>query len=118
MSPKPRSQLLKGTTELLVLSILEHERLHGYEISQRIRDSSAGLVLSEGVLYPALHRLETRGALVGTWEAGSAGPRRRYYALTDRGRGLLSDARHEWEQFVADVESVSSPATKPDARHA
>jgi PadR family transcriptional regulator PadR len=118
MSPLSRSQLLKGTTELLVLSVLEHERLHGYEIAQRIRESSAGLALSEGALYPALHRLETRAALVGTWEAGSGGPRRRYYALTDHGRGLLSEARAEWERFVADVESVSSTAPTREVSHA
>jgi len=118
MSPLLRSQLLKGTTELLVLSVLEQERLHGYEIAQRIRESSAGLALSEGALYPALHRLETRGALVGTWEAGSGGPRRRYYALTHGGRGLLSEARAEWKRFVADVESVSSTATAGEVSHA
>jgi PadR family transcriptional regulator PadR len=117
VSPLSRSQLLKGTTELLVLSVLEHERLHGYEIAQRIRESSAGLALSEGALYPALHRLETRGALVGSWEAGSGGPRRRYYALTDDGRGLLSEARAEWERFVTDVESVSSATPARERAH-
>jgi PadR family transcriptional regulator PadR len=111
LSPLRRSQLLKGTTELLVLSVLEDEPRHGYEIVQLIRERGAGLALSEGALYPALHRLEARGALVGAWQAGSNGPRRRYYSLTDAGRGLLADARREWDRFVADVGSVagSSP---------
>jgi PadR family transcriptional regulator PadR len=113
MSPLLRSQLLKGTTELLILAVLEAEPRHGYEIAQLIRERGAGLALSEGALYPALHRLEARGALIGSWRAGSGGPRRRYYTLTDAGRGLLADARREWDRFVADVGAVagSQPAT-------
>lgn len=112
MSPLPRNQLLKGTTDLLVLATLESERLHGYDILQRIRAAGRELTLSEGALYPTLHRLEARGAIAGTWEEGSSGPRRRYYALTDAGRGLLSEARSEWERFVADVEAVASAGTR------
>jgi PadR family transcriptional regulator PadR len=112
VSPLPRNQLLKGTTDLLVLATLEQERLHGYDILQRIRAAGRELSLSEGALYPTLHRLEARGAIVGDWEAGSAGPRRRYYALTEAGRGLLSEARGEWERFVADVESVASAGSR------
>ncbi len=108
MSPLPRNQLLKGTTDLLVLATLEHERLHGYDILQRIRTAGRELSLSEGALYPTLHRLEARGAIAGAWEAGASGPRRRTYALTDAGRGLLSEARREWERFVADVGAVAS----------
>lgn len=111
MSPIRRSQLLKGTTELLILSVLEDEPRHGYEIVQLIRERGAGLALSEGALYPALHRLEARGALSGSWEAGHGGPRRRYYALTDDGRGLLADARREWDRFVAGVGSVAAGGT-------
>ncbi len=117
MQPLRRSQLLKGTTELLVLSVLREERLHGYEVLQRIQQSSASLAMSEGALYPTLHRLEARGALTGTWEPGNGGPRRRYYALTDSGRGLLSDARREWERFVADVDSVAAPSQAHEATH-
>ena len=106
MSPLPRAQLLKGTTELLVLSVLEAERLHGYEIAQRIRDGvSAGV--SEGALYPALHRLERRGALVGSWGDGRGGPRRRYYTLTDSGRGELVQARAEWDRFAAEIGTMT-----------
>jgi PadR family transcriptional regulator PadR len=108
VSPLPRNQLLKGTTDLLVLATLEDERLHGYDILQRIRAAGRELSLSEGALYPTLHRLEARGAIVGAWEEGRSGPRRRTYALTDSGRGLLSEARAEWGRFVADVESVAS----------
>jgi PadR family transcriptional regulator PadR len=110
LSPLSRSQLLKGTTELLVLSALERDALHGYEILQRIRETGGGTLLSEGALYPTLHRLETGGALVGTWEAGDAGPRRKRYAITQHGQHQLAQARHEWEQFVADVTAATSTA--------
>ncbi|MEO8247638.1 MAG: helix-turn-helix transcriptional regulator [Chloroflexota bacterium] len=109
MSPLPRSQLLKGTTELLVLSILENARLHGYEIAQRIREGATALALSEGALYPALHRLERRGALSSSWGAGEGGPRRRYYEITDAGRGQLAASRAEWDRFVAEVGAVAAP---------
>jgi PadR family transcriptional regulator PadR len=112
VSPLPRNQLLKGTTDLLVLATLEHDRLHGYDILQRIRAAGRELSVSEGALYPTLHRLEARGAIAGTWEEGASGPRRRTYALTDAGRGLLSEARSEWERFVADVEAVASATTR------
>lgn len=116
MSPLSRSQLLKGTTEMLVLGVIEKERLHGYDILQRIRDAGSGLVVSEGALYPTLHRLESRGAISGSWEAGSGGPRRRYYALTDAGRGQLAEARREWERFVADVEAIASTPVRAEVR--
>lgn len=112
MSPLSRSQLLKGTTELLVLSALERDALHGYEILQRIRDTGGGSLLSEGALYPTLHRLESHGALVGTWEAGDGGPRRKRYAITRQGLRQLAQSRREWERFVADVEGVTSAAAE------
>lgn len=108
MSPLSRSQLLKGTTELLVLSAVERDALHGYEIMQRIRDTGGGTLLSEGALYPALHRLESGGALSGTWEAGDAGPRRKRYSITQPGRRQLAQARAEWDRFVADVEGATA----------
>jgi DNA-binding PadR family transcriptional regulator len=112
-----RSQRLKGTTERLILGALEHESLHGYDILQRIRDAGSGLVVSEGALYPALHRLEKRGAVTGAWEAGSGGPRRRYYALTEPGRGQLAESRREWERFVAAVEAVTSLPSAAEGRN-
>ncbi|HEX7068243.1 MAG TPA: helix-turn-helix transcriptional regulator [Candidatus Limnocylindria bacterium] len=117
MSPLSRSQLLKGTTEMLILGVIENERLHGYDILQRIRDAGSGLIVSEGALYPALHRLEKRGAVTGTWEPGSGGPRRRYYALTELGRGQLAESRREWERFVADVEAVASAPAPAEGRN-
>ena len=84
--------------------------MHGYEIAQRIRErSAAALAPSEGSLYPALHRLEERGSLAAEWGPGEAGPRRRYYRLTEAGRGRLAEARAEFADYVADIRKVSGP---------
>jgi len=110
MPPRfPGSQLLKGTTPLLVLTVIGEGELYGYEIAQRIRDASGGAFApSEGSLYPALHRLESEGALVASWRDSDRGPRRRYYRLTDKGGDLLRDSRDEWESFVHGVHAVTS----------
>ena len=103
------SQLLKGTTPLLVLTVIGDGELYGYEIAQRIRDSSGGAFApSEGSLYPALHRLEADGALLGSWRTSDRGPRRRYYKLTSKGTGLLAENRDRFAAFVAGVQGVTA----------
>lgn len=103
----PRSELVRGTLTLLVLSVLEHGELYGYQITQRIRQRSGDVFApSEGALYPTLHRLEREGALDASWGEGDNGPRRRYYAITPRGSGLLADARREWQSVSAGVNGV------------
>ena len=95
-----RGQLLKGTTPLLVLSALRESELYGYEIAQNIRERSGGAFApSEGSLYPALHSLEADGALIATWRESNKGPRRRYYAITEQGEGLLAAHEAEWSSF-------------------
>ena len=106
------TQLLKGTTPLLVLTVIGDGELYGYEIAQRIRENSGGAFApSEGTLYPALHRLEADGALTGTWRASDRGPRRRYYQLTPKGRGLLAENRDRFAAFVAGVRGVTAGLT-------
>ncbi len=96
-----RGQLLKGTTPLLVLTVLREGELYGYEIAQRIRERSGGAFApSEGSLYPALHALESDGALVANWRESDRGPRRRYYAITDKGQAMLAEHEAEWESFA------------------
>lgn len=103
-------QLLKGTTAMLILAVIDDGELYGYEIAQRLRERSDGAFEpSEGSLYPALHRLELEGALSATWRASDRGPRRRYYRLTDAGRGLLADSRDRWGAFVRVVDRVAAP---------
>jgi DNA-binding PadR family transcriptional regulator len=97
-------QLLKGTTPLLVLSVLHDGELYGYEIAQRIRERSGGAFApSEGSLYPALHALEAHGALVADWRESDRGPRRRYYRMTPKGGALLAEHQTEWAAFSAGI---------------
>jgi PadR family transcriptional regulator PadR len=106
------AQLLKGTTPLLVLTVIGDGELYGYEIAQRIRETSGGAFApSEGSLYPALHRLEAEGALTGMWRASDRGPRRRYYRLTKKGQGMLVENRDRWSAFVAGVQGVTTGLT-------
>ena len=104
-------QLLKGTTSLLILAVIDEGELYGYEIAQHLRERSGGeFEPSEGSLYPTLHRLELDGALTATWRASDRGPRRRYYRLTPKGAGLLAESRAQWGKFVAAVDRVAVPS--------
>ncbi len=107
-----RSQLLKGTTTLLILAVLRDDELYGYEIAARIRERSGAFIdPGEGWLYPALHRLEADGALEATWRESEIGPRRRYYRLTRAGSRMLDAQASEWEAFARSVGRVTrSPA--------
>ena len=110
--------LLPGTLDLLILRTLQTDSLHGWAISERIQQISQDVLqINQGSLYPALHRLEQRGAVTAAWGPGSGGPRRRYYALTEAGRGQLAEARREWERFVADVEAVASGPASAEGRN-
>src|ERR1035437_8433930 len=92
-----RSQLLKGTTSLLVLGVLREAALYGYEIAARIRERSGSFIdPGKGWPSPALHRLETAGALEASWREGGIGPRRRYYRLTQAGMRMLDAEAAEW----------------------
>ncbi len=103
-----RSQLLKGTTALLVLGVLRDGELYGYEIGARIRQRSGTLIEpGEGWLYPALHRLEADGALEASWREGDQGPRRRYYRITAAGLRLLAEQEREWDAFTRSVRQVT-----------
>jgi PadR family transcriptional regulator PadR len=100
MSGRIRTQLLKGTTTLLVLTVLRDGELYGYEIAQRITERSSGAFApSEGSLYPALHALEADGALQASWRESNRGPRRRYYKITKTGLGMLEEHAQEWAAF-------------------
>jgi len=104
------AQLQKGTTPLLVLSVIGDGELYGYQIAQLIRERSDGaFVPSEGSLYPTLHRLEADGALVATWRENERGPKRRYYRLTSGGHRLLADHLEQWSAFAVSVRRVALP---------
>jgi PadR family transcriptional regulator PadR len=104
-------ELKKGSTELLILSLLDARPRHGYDIGRQIELRSDGVVqLHVASLYPLLYRLEKRGWVVGRWVERAGERRRRYYRLTPAGRRVLADQKDTWRAFVAAVNRVVSTA--------
>lgn len=101
-------ELKKGSTELLVLTLVEERARHGYEIGQLIERRSGGVVqLHVASLYPLLYRLERRGWIAGRWQEKPGERRRRLYRLTPAGRKVLGEQRATWQAFVSAVERVA-----------
>jgi transcriptional regulator len=101
------SQLKKGSAELLVLSVLEQEQHHGYEIGKLIERRSGGkLQFQASSLYPILCRLEERGMIAGRWIEQAGKRRRRFYRLTAEGRRALASARETWSDFAGAMNQV------------
>ena len=101
-------ELKKGSTELLVLSLLEARPRHGYEIGKRIEARSGGkLTFRIASLYPMLRRLEARGLIQGRWVEKPGEMRRRFYRLTAEGRRFLRKERALWREFIAVVSRVA-----------
>jgi len=90
----------KGTAELVVLSLLEAEPRHGYELAKLIEDRSGGaLTFNFASLYATLYKLEERKWIQGRWVEKAGQRRRRYYRITGEGREVLAAQRREWRQF-------------------
>ncbi|HLW97154.1 MAG TPA: helix-turn-helix transcriptional regulator [Candidatus Acidoferrales bacterium] len=99
--------LKKGSTELLVLSLLDQRPRHGYEIGKLIELRSSGkLHFRIGSFYPILCRLEDRGLITGRWIERAGERRRRYYKLTSEGRTVLAQQRSVWKEFVVTVNDI------------
>ncbi len=100
-------ELKKGSTELLVLSLLEDRPRHGYEIGKLIEQRSGGVVqLHLASLYPLLYRLEGRGWIQGRWVERAGQRRRRFYRMTPGGRKVLEAQRSTWQEFVSAINRV------------
>ena len=100
-------ELKKGSTEMLVLSLLEARARHGYEIGKLIEAKSRGrITFALPTLYPTLLRLENRGWIQGRWVEKSGERSRCFYKLTARGRRELAAQRATWQDFVAAVRDV------------
>lgn len=94
-------ELIKGTLKTIVLSLLsEHDRMYGYEITQHVKEKTSGEIqLTEGALYPTLHKLEAEGLL--TTEKVNIGKRvRKYYRLTENGNKQANDRVNEFRRFT------------------
>lgn len=99
--------LFTGTLNLLVLRALERGPMHGYAIGAWIRDNSSGVLgVEEGQLYPALHRLETRGLLAADWGRTETDRRAKFYRLTAAGEHALRADEAAWRRHSAAVEQL------------
>ena len=107
-SPTHDRELKKGSAELLVLSLLERQARHGYDICKLIETRSKGeLRFHVASLYPLLYRLETRGWIEGRWVEKAGQRRRRYYKLTPAGRKVLPLQRRSWLAFVEAIHQIT-----------
>ncbi len=98
----------KGTAEILLLSLVEDQPRHGYDLGKQIEARSQGaLRFHVASLYPTLYRLEKRGWIAGRWVEKTGQRRRRYYRLTRTGRKVLAEQRKGWEQFIVAVARVA-----------
>ena len=102
--PKPKTELLKGTLDLLVLQTLASGNAHGYGIARWIEDTTRdALQIEEGSLYPALYRMEDRGWITSEWGITEKNRRAKFYRLTARGRRQLEEETSSWERIVEAV---------------
>lgn len=101
---QPLTQLRRGVLEHCVLALLRDEERYGYDLVTEL--SEAGLLASEGTIYPLLSRLRKDELVRTSWQESPSGPPRRYYALTDRGRAALGDFTTSWTDFRRSVDHI------------
>ena len=101
------SDLVQGTLDLLLLKILALEPLHGWAIGQRLSQISRDdLRVSDGSLYPALHKLEQEGWIKAEWKTSELGRRAKFYSLTASGRRKLEEETEEWRRLSSAISRV------------
>jgi PadR family transcriptional regulator, regulatory protein PadR len=109
---EPKRDLLKGSSNSLLLCLLERQSMYGYQIVKELEVRSQGYFkFKEGTLYPALHRLEKTGLIIGTWEMLPNGRQRRYYHITAKGQANLAMEKTQWLDFFTAVKLILQPET-------
>lgn len=94
-------ELVKGSTSLLVLQLLNERNMYGYELVKEMdRRSDHNLQMKEGTLYPALHKMEKQEYIEHYWENQKKGPARKYYRITAQGKEILAERTTEWHRYV------------------
>ena len=107
-----RRELLKGSSETIILCLLATESMYGYQLVREMDQRSGGYFrLKEGTLYPVLHRLERDGLVVGRWNDSATGQNRRYYFITPLGHRRLESMLEEWDQFKRAVNQIAQPVS-------
>ena len=109
---RTKPEHLHGTLDALILKTLSQGRRHGYAIARWLEEATAAVLnIEEGSLYPALYRLEKRGAIEAEWGMSELGRRAKFYRLTSKGRAELKRETQEWSRFASAVSRVLlSPA--------
>lgn len=103
---KFNKELLKGSTNLLVLSLLEKENMYGYQMIKKMQDQSNNLFkFQEGTLYPILHSLEEKGLITSYWDE-TRSKKRKYYSITKKGKEQLKEKKEEWKIFSNGINQV------------
>jgi PadR family transcriptional regulator, regulatory protein PadR len=109
--PVEKSDLLQGTLDMLILKIVTLGPIHGYGISQRLRQMSKEVLLvHQGSLYPALHRLEKRGWLAAEWGESDNGRQAKFYRLSAKGKKQLSKEESNWNRLAGAVARILQTA--------
>ena len=99
-------ELMKGSTNMLVLSLLEEENMYGYQMIKRLSEKSNNLFeLQEGTLYPILHGLEEKGLIESYWDE-TTGKKRKYYCITKKGKNCLKEKKEKWLTFSSGINQV------------
>lgn len=107
-----KRELLKGSTEPLLLCLISTQPMYGYQIINELKKRSNGYFrFKEGTLYPALHRLERDELIRGEWQKLASGQERRYYHLTQKGREALAERLTMWQDFSTAVDLIMQPAS-------
>jgi len=106
--PTHSAEWKKGSGEMLILSLVEAQPRHGYDICRLIESRSGGsLKFHVTTLYPLLYRLEKRGVIQGKWVESAGQRRRRYYRLTPAGKKLLEQQRANWQEIVTAIGRIT-----------
>jgi PadR family transcriptional regulator PadR len=101
------ADLVQGTLDLLILKIVALEPLNGWAISQRLKQiSSEVLGVSDGSLYPALHKLEQRGWITAQWRSSENNRRAKFYSVTRLGRKQLEKETENWNRISAAISAI------------
>jgi len=101
-------EVKRGSTEMLILALVEDRPRHGYEIAKLIEQRSDGVLQFHAAsLYPLLYRLEKRGLIKGRWVERAGERRRRFYKLTVAGQKILAEQRQTWKEFFAALDRVA-----------
>jgi PadR family transcriptional regulator, regulatory protein PadR len=102
------TEVKRGSTEMLILALVEDRPRHGYEIAKLIDQRSDGVLqFHVASLYPLLYRLEKRGLIAGNWVEKAGERRRRFYKLTAEGQKVLAEQRQTWREFFAALDRVA-----------